>query len=96
MGPSLFLSRGLDGEKDERLTYVRDGATIHNSPRKALAKFDVDAFFEDDVLEEEDDVEEDADEEDDEPETLDRDTDGKTNSSFAPNFEKSTQQKRKS
>jgi hypothetical protein len=56
----------------------------------------VDAFFEDDVLEEEDDVEEDADEEDDEPETLDRDTDGKTNSSFAPNFEKSTQQKRKS
>jgi hypothetical protein len=46
---------GLDGEKDESFTYVRDDATIRSPPSDDLAKFDDDAFFEDGVLEEEDD-----------------------------------------
>lgn len=45
---------GLDDEKDEYFTYVRDAKT-QGPPSGALAKSDEDAFFKDDVLDEVDD-----------------------------------------
>jgi transcriptional regulator with XRE-family HTH domain len=97
---------GLEDEKEESFTYVRDDATIQSPPSDTLAKFDEESFFDEDEVDEVDEVDEDDedDEDDDEEEfeTSDLDTGGEIAApsssqftSFSADFEKSSKKKKK-
>lgn len=95
---------GLDDEKEDSFTYVRDDATIQSPPSDTLAKFDEEAFFVDDEDDEDEDEDEDEEgDDDDDYETSDVDTGGEVAapspssqfSSFPTDFEKSSKKKKK-